>query len=104
VSESDSAKAHGVRDMFGSIAGRYDFLNHFLSANIDKRWRRLCVLALERRLQTSDPRILDVGCGTADLAIALAKTGRVVACDFSLPMLSIGDRKVRESGLSPDPG
>lgn len=80
--------------MFGAIAGRYDFLNHFLSANVDRRWRKICLREIEKRNMVPDPRILDLGCGTADLAIAFSKVGAVVGCDFCHPMLRIGAEKV----------
>jgi demethylmenaquinone methyltransferase / 2-methoxy-6-polyprenyl-1,4-benzoquinol methylase len=87
-------KSRKVRDMFGAIAGRYDFLNHFLSANIDRRWRRICVEELGKRAKVLHPRILDVGCGTADLSLAFSKLGPVIGCDFCHPMLRIGAQKI----------
>jgi demethylmenaquinone methyltransferase/2-methoxy-6-polyprenyl-1,4-benzoquinol methylase len=87
-------KARNVRRMFGAIAGRYDFLNHFLSLNIDRSWRRTCVREVSRRLQSRQPRILDIGCGTGDLSLAFAPVGPVVGCDFSHPMLRLGCAKV----------
>jgi demethylmenaquinone methyltransferase / 2-methoxy-6-polyprenyl-1,4-benzoquinol methylase len=80
--------------MFGAIAGRYDFLNHFLSAAIDRRWRKICVRELEKRNETTRPKILDVGCGTADLSLAFSKLGPVVGCDFCHPMLRVGAHKI----------
>lgn len=80
--------------MFGSIAGRYDFLNHFLSANVDRSWRRACVSEVCRLTAVPTPRILDVGCGTADLSLACSGIGPVVGCDFSHPMLRLGHDKV----------
>jgi demethylmenaquinone methyltransferase / 2-methoxy-6-polyprenyl-1,4-benzoquinol methylase len=88
-----SEKARQVREMFGAIAGRYDFLNHFLSGNIDRRWRKICVREVARRLTVSKPHILDVGCGTADLSLAFSPLGPVTGCDFSHPMLQIGAAK-----------
>jgi demethylmenaquinone methyltransferase/2-methoxy-6-polyprenyl-1,4-benzoquinol methylase len=87
--------------MFDAIAGRYDFLNHFLSAGIDRRWRRQAVRSL--RL-TGSERVLDLCTGTGDLAIAL-RTGqpgaaRVVGIDFAAAMLAIGLEKVRRRGLT----
>ena len=79
--------------MFGSIAARYDFLNHFLSGNIDRIWRRNCVRWVAGRLDAERPRILDVGCGTADLSLSFSRLGYVVGCDFCHPMLLIGKRK-----------
>jgi len=90
-------KARAVREMFGSIAPRYDFLNHFLSANIDRRWRHVCANEVRDRLGDAQPRILDVGCGTGDLALEFSRVGPVTGCDFCYPMLEIGRRKVRDA-------
>jgi demethylmenaquinone methyltransferase / 2-methoxy-6-polyprenyl-1,4-benzoquinol methylase len=80
--------------MFGAIAGRYDFLNHFLSANFDRRWRQTCVRELGKRMETAKPLILDIGCGTADLSLAFSKLGPVIGCDFCHPMLRVGAQKI----------
>jgi demethylmenaquinone methyltransferase/2-methoxy-6-polyprenyl-1,4-benzoquinol methylase len=88
-----SRKANAVREMFDSIAHRYDFLNHFLSLNIDRRWRRACVEEASRRTDIAEPRILDVGCGTGDLSLEFANLGPVTGCDFSHNMLRIGKAK-----------
>jgi len=85
-----------IAGMFDAIAGRYDFLNHFLSAGIDYTWRRRAIKALEL---TGTERVLDLCTGTADLAIA-ARTAsppaaRVVGVDFSHEMLRVGVAKVR---------
>lgn len=91
-------KARAVREMFSSIAHRYDFLNHLLSFGMDIRWRKRavrCFGGLESK------RILDVACGTGDLAIALAGAGaEVVGGDFSGEMIAIGEEKVTRKGLS----
>jgi len=87
-------KARKVRAMFGAIAERYDFLNHFLSVNLDRGWRRACVREVSRRITAASPKILDIGCGTADLSIAFSGTGRVTGCDFCHEMLVRGIRKV----------
>jgi demethylmenaquinone methyltransferase/2-methoxy-6-polyprenyl-1,4-benzoquinol methylase len=92
---SDIDKSHRVCDMFGTIASRYDFLNHFLSANVDRRWRRICVEEIKKRNTVPNPRILDLGCGTADLSISFSSMGSVIGCDFCYPMLSIGAGKIR---------
>jgi demethylmenaquinone methyltransferase / 2-methoxy-6-polyprenyl-1,4-benzoquinol methylase len=81
--------------MFDQIAGRYDFLNHFLSCGIDISWRRKAVRAIR---PTPDMELLDVCTGTGDLALALWKASgrqaRVVGTDFSEKMLEAGRRKV----------
>jgi demethylmenaquinone methyltransferase / 2-methoxy-6-polyprenyl-1,4-benzoquinol methylase len=91
----EGSKARAVREMFSAIARRYDFLNHFLSANMDRRWRRICVKEVAKRLSVAHPKILDLGCGTADLSLESASLGPVTGCDFSHPMLCRGRDKLR---------
>ncbi len=83
--------AEAVREMFSGIATKYDFLNHFLSVNIDKRWRRLVSTKLKDVLNNRDAVVLDVACGTGDLSIELQKSGKakVIGTDFCRPMLEI---------------
>lgn len=87
--------ARRVREMFASIAGRYDLLNHLLSGNTDKRWRRLVAERLRDVLSADGAVVLDVACGTGDLSLVLSEiTGaRVVGTDFCRPMLEIAARK-----------
>lgn len=94
ISPEQQRRAKAVQQMFGAIAPRYDLLNHLLSANVDKRWRKACAQALAERRLLRSPKVLDVGCGTGDLALDLAAVGSVVGCDFSLPMLQIGRQKL----------
>ena len=83
--------------MFAGIAPRYDFLNHFLSANRDHGWRRATVAAGEAR--PGDP-VLDVCTGTGDLAIEWARAScAVVGTDFCEPMVRLGAAKVRRERL-----
>lgn len=90
-------KAAAVRNMFGAIAPRYDFLNHLLSLNTDRRWRRRAVDRLLRHARP-DGMILDACAGTLDLAREVAGRnafrGRVLASDFAVPMLERGVAKV----------
>ena len=81
--------------MFAGIAGRYDLLNHLLSGNTDRRWRRLVAKKLQAALAGKDARALDVACGTGDLSLAIAEaTGAlVIGTDFCRPMLEIAARK-----------
>ncbi len=87
-----------IRQMFGEIAGRYDFLNRLLSLGIDRSWRRRTVKLVP---PLGDAPILDVCTGTADLALAYWRAGRgqvpVVGTDFCPPMLEIGRRKCRRA-------
>jgi demethylmenaquinone methyltransferase/2-methoxy-6-polyprenyl-1,4-benzoquinol methylase len=82
--------------MFASIAPRYDLLNHVLSLNVDRRWRRVAVdqLGWERR---PAGRYLDLCAGTLDLAAELGNRtgfqGRVIGADFVRPMLERGRAK-----------
>ncbi len=94
--KKNSAEEHArrVRDMFARISPRYDLLNHLLSVNIDKRWRRKVVEKL-RPLLSIDAQVLDVACGTGDLSIALFENigARVTGIDFCRPMLELAARK-----------
>jgi demethylmenaquinone methyltransferase/2-methoxy-6-polyprenyl-1,4-benzoquinol methylase len=98
----DLSKSPGkISAMFDAIAPRYDFLNHVLSAGIDRRWRARAIRSL--RLTGSEV-VLDVCTGTADLAIA-ARTAapgaaRVVGVDFAGAMLDIGRDKAARAGLA----
>ncbi|MFO7617657.1 MAG: bifunctional demethylmenaquinone methyltransferase/2-methoxy-6-polyprenyl-1,4-benzoquinol methylase UbiE [Bacteroidales bacterium] len=85
--------------MFDQIAGTYDFLNHLLSLNIDRRWRRQAIRSL-RDLQPR--RILDVATGTADLALAAMRLepDEIIGVDVSRKMLEIGRLKVEKRNLS----
>ena len=100
--ESYSADAHArrVREMFARISPRYDLLNHVLSVNIDKRWRRRVVGKL-KPLLGKDSQVLDVGCGTGDLAIELFEnfTAHTVGVDFCHPMLQRARAKAPQLGF-----
>ena len=112
-----------VRSMFNNIAPTYDKLNHILSLNIDKIWRRKAVKRIVKNLKNSetenlkndsqvfrfsdfqiqkDSQVLDVACGTADSTIALAKAGihSVTGIDISEGMLKVGEEKVKDLNLS----
>lgn len=87
-----------VRSMFSSIARRYDLLNHLLSLNIDKLWRRFTTRTVP---PTPGVPVLDCCTGTADLALAYHKAGKgqspVVGSDFCHEMLAIGVDKVKKA-------
>jgi len=88
-------KAAQVRSMFAEIAPRYDFLNHALSLNVDKRWRRF-VINKVRDLLRPDAVALDLCCGTADLALELGSFVTTYGVDFCHPMLQLGLSKIRD--------
>jgi demethylmenaquinone methyltransferase/2-methoxy-6-polyprenyl-1,4-benzoquinol methylase len=99
-------KAAHVRRMFSSIAPRYDLLNHVLSLNIDRLWRKRAVnrLGWERAPQGT---YLDNCAGTLDLSVELAKragfSGRVVGSDFTYAMLENGVRAGKTAGAPIEP-
>jgi ubiquinone/menaquinone biosynthesis methyltransferase len=85
-----------VRAMFDRIAPRYDLLNHLLSLGTDFGWRRRAVAAIA---PARGERVLDLCCGTGDLALALARAGaRVTGADFSAPMLRRALGKAHRAG------
>src|SRR6266852_4727622 len=86
--------ARRVREMFARISPRYDLLNHLLSMNIDKRWRRVVTKKL-RTILPDGAHLLDIACGTGDLSIELFDNAgaRVTGLDFCRPMLEIASRK-----------
>jgi demethylmenaquinone methyltransferase/2-methoxy-6-polyprenyl-1,4-benzoquinol methylase len=86
--------------MFDSIAWRYDFLNHFLSFNFDRLWRRRAIKIISKFYKT--PNILDVATGTGDLAIAAMKLNpsKISGIDISHKMLEIGREKVKRKGFT----
>lgn len=90
-----------VRRMFGQIAGRYDFLNHLLSLNVDRYWRWRTVRKVK---PTGDAPILDLCTGTGDLALAYYRAASdqtpIVGADFCHEMLAIGRQKGQRAGTN----
>ena len=95
----EGEKAKQVEEMFDNIAPSYDKLNHRLSWNIDKGWRRKAI----RQLAPFKPQtLLDIATGTGDFAILAAEMlhpQKLVGADISEGMMEIGRKKVREKGL-----
>ncbi|MHB8411735.1 MAG: bifunctional demethylmenaquinone methyltransferase/2-methoxy-6-polyprenyl-1,4-benzoquinol methylase UbiE [Candidatus Acidiferrales bacterium] len=99
-----------VRDMFSNIAPRYDFLNHFLSASLDKIWRRRTAKRFAHILRRPGTRVLDLCCGTGDLMFALERAAlrpregiaegpsQFLGADFALPMLELAQTKSGHTG------
>jgi demethylmenaquinone methyltransferase/2-methoxy-6-polyprenyl-1,4-benzoquinol methylase len=90
-----------VRDMFGDVAPRYDFLNHLLSLNIDRVWRARTVDRVRGVLDRPGARAIDLCCGTCDLLLAMEKASSadMFGTDFSHPMLTAAARKQLRSPL-----
>ena len=96
--EDEAAAAVAVRQMFDSIAPRYDLLNHLLSSNIDRLWWRRTARQFADVLARPDAAVLDVCCGTGDMTMAMLglrpKDARpILAIDFARNMLARGAQK-----------
>ena len=99
ATDADSA-SRAVREMFTSIAPRYDLLNHLLSANIDKLWWRRTARTFRHILSRERARVLDLCCGTGDMAFALrqqAAAAAITGTDFSHAMLVRARAKTTDS-------
>jgi demethylmenaquinone methyltransferase/2-methoxy-6-polyprenyl-1,4-benzoquinol methylase len=98
------SKPNYVRRIFSEIAPRYDLLNHLLSFNIDRHWRKRAIQALNWQREPAG-LYLDLCAGTLDVGAMLVRTpgfrGRVVGADFAEPMLRAGRGKAPASSLSP---
>ncbi len=96
---SGLSKKNQVEEMFDNISPRYDLLNHLLSVNIDKLWRKKAVNRLARFKPES---ILDIATGTADFAIEATKLNpaNITGIDISEGMLNIGRKKIEKKGYA----
>ncbi|MCA1761968.1 MAG: bifunctional demethylmenaquinone methyltransferase/2-methoxy-6-polyprenyl-1,4-benzoquinol methylase UbiE [Cryomorphaceae bacterium] len=96
---TDASKKEQVAAMFDNIAGKYDFLNHFFSVGIDKKWRKKAIkeLALDK-----PESILDVATGTGDFAFEAMrlKPTKMVGIDISDGMLNVGREKIKKRNLT----
>ena len=99
-----AAAAQAVREMFTSIAPRYDLLNHVLSFNIDRVWWWRTARAFDSILQRPNARVLDLCCGTGDMTFALGRRAnsasvQIIGADFSHAMLQRAAVKGRGTRL-----
>lgn len=97
--DAEAGKKSQVAQMFNSIAGKYDFLNHFLSAGIDIIWRKKAIKILAREKPSF---ILDIATGTGDLAFEALKLNpeKIIGVDISEGMLAVGREKVKKRNLT----
>jgi demethylmenaquinone methyltransferase / 2-methoxy-6-polyprenyl-1,4-benzoquinol methylase len=97
--DSERSKKMQVEEMFDEISPRYDLLNHLLSINIDKTWRRKAIQLLK---PFNPATILDVATGTADFAVEAARLHprNITGIDLSEGMLKVGRQKIESKGLS----
>src|SRR6201984_137315 len=97
ASEADASRK--VREMFTQIAPRYDLLNHILSLQMDRMWRARTAKIRQPILERGDATILDLCCGTGDLAFALSQRGKARVCgaDFAHAMLVRARAKASEA-------
>ncbi len=95
------AKKEGIRKLFDRIAPDYDKLNHLLSLNVDKGWRRKAVREIVDVGEALD--VLDVACGTGDFTIEIARKAavgsRITGIDLSEGMMEIGREKIAKAGV-----
>lgn len=90
-----------VRNMFSGVAPRYDLLNHVLSLNIDRSWRKRLLTRVRPVLGRSNASILDLCCGTGDVLLELQQTASspIFGADFCHPMLVEAQRKIASRGF-----
>jgi demethylmenaquinone methyltransferase/2-methoxy-6-polyprenyl-1,4-benzoquinol methylase len=98
---TEQQAARWVQGMFAEIAPRYDLLNHLLSFNIDRGWRKRLLKSLDPVLQRQDARVLDLCCGTGDVLLDLAGTAKasIIGADFCHPMLVTAHKKAEAQGF-----
>jgi demethylmenaquinone methyltransferase / 2-methoxy-6-polyprenyl-1,4-benzoquinol methylase len=106
--EDEAAAAGRVREMFGRIAPRYDLLNHLLSLRLDVAWRRRVARRFRNVLVRPEARVLDLCCGTGDLALVLAQEAgaagaKIMGADFAHPMVVRARGKSERAALGARP-
>jgi len=97
--DAQAGKKSQVAQMFNSIAGKYDFLNHFLSAGIDIYWRKQAVKIMG---QNKPALLLDIATGTGDFAIEALQLNpqKIIGVDISEGMLAVGQEKIKKKNLT----
>ena len=100
----ETSAASAVRDMFSSIAPRYDLLNHVLSMNVDRLWWNRTARVFSEVLRRPEAQVLDLCCGTGDMAFALHRrlhgaSTKIVGADFSHAMLVLAGQKSKGNDI-----
>jgi demethylmenaquinone methyltransferase/2-methoxy-6-polyprenyl-1,4-benzoquinol methylase len=100
-SPNPSRKSEPLHGMFTAVPPSYDLINHVVSLGMDKRWRKLAARAC---LEEKPRHVLDLGCGTGDLTISIARTAgedvEITGLDYSLPMLERAREKAEKAGVA----
>jgi len=98
INSQNDSLSKSLSPMFSGITGNYDLINHIFTWGMDRRWRDELVAEC---LKANPEKLLDIGCGTGDLAINIARRSRenlhVTGYDFSRPMLEIAAKKAQAS-------
>lgn len=99
--KGEKQAAQWVERMFSQIAFKYDLLNHLLSFNIDRSWRKLLLRQLAGSLRNPNARVLDLCCGTGDVLLDFRRVAKaqVLGADFCHPMLTETLRKAKRQGF-----
>ncbi len=99
-SPNPSRQPEPLHGMFTAVPPRYDLVNRIVTLGLDKRWRRLAAVAC---LENKPQRVLDLGCGTGDLTINIARLAeesvQITGLDYSLPMLERARQKATGAGV-----
>jgi demethylmenaquinone methyltransferase/2-methoxy-6-polyprenyl-1,4-benzoquinol methylase len=97
--EEMKAKGKPLQKMFNQVPGKYDFLNRLLTLRFDEKWRKKAMKTIRKE---NPSRVMDVGTGTGDLAVRIARElskAHVVGYDFSAPMLEEAKKKAKKHNL-----
>jgi demethylmenaquinone methyltransferase / 2-methoxy-6-polyprenyl-1,4-benzoquinol methylase len=100
---NEQQAARWVQSMFAEVAPRYDLLNHLLSCNVDRVWRKALIACVRPHLESPGKRVLDLCCGTGDVLLDLQGISKanVMGADFCHPMLVAARHKAERRRNQP---